>query len=175
MEWRDLFSNGFAQAHASLKAVLQGLTYEDLDWQPKPDCNSIGWLTWHLVRQQDAAISWVMKDQQIWITGGWHEKFNRPADPLDYGTGQAPQQVSAFKSPDVDTIIGYSRAVKERTKKYIRSLSETDLDRTFKVPGFEPPPTVGSWLLNVMFDCVQHAGQAGYVRGLRQGKGWQKY
>ena len=175
MEWQDLLSDGYGQAHSSLKAVLEGLVQEDLDWQHKPDCNSIGWLAWHLVRQQDAAISWVTKDKQLWISEGWHEKFKRPADPLDYGTGQKPEQVAAFKSPPVDTIIGYSRAVKERTKKYIRTLVAADLDRTFKVPGFEPPPTVGSWLLNIMLDCVQHAGQAGYVRGLRTGMGWQKH
>jgi len=89
MQWQDLLSDGYGQAHSSLKSVLQGLTPEDLDWQPKPDCNSIGWLAWHLVRQQDAAISYVMKDKQLWIADGWHDKFNRSADPLDYGTGQA--------------------------------------------------------------------------------------
>lgn len=175
MEWQDLLSNGFEQAHSLLKNVLQGLNPEDLDWQPKPDCNSIGWLTWHLVRQQDAAISYIMKEKQVWITGGWHEKFNRIADPLDYGTGQTPEQVTAFKSPDVETIIGYSRTVKERTKVYMRTLTATDLDRVFKIPGFEPPPTVGSWLMSVMLDSMQHAGQAAYVRGLRKGIGWQKY
>lgn len=172
MQWQDLLLMCYEQPHIHLKEVLAGLAPGDLDWQPGPDCNSIGWLCWHLVRQQDAAISWVMKQQQLWIKDGWHEKFGRPADPLDYGTGHKAEQVAAFKSPPAETFTGYSRAVKERTKAYMLSLTPDDLDREFKVPGMEVTPTVGSWLVMIMSDSLQHAGQAAYVRGLRQGKGW---
>jgi len=175
MKWQDLLSDGYSQAYSLLTAVLEGLQLADLDWQPGPDSNSIGWLCWHLAREQDAAISYVMKDKQLWITEGWYEKFKRPADPLDYGTGHTPEQVAAFRSPPAEIISGYAYAVTERTKQYMLTLTADDLDRVFKVPGMEPSFTVGSWLVNIMFDSIQHAGQAGYVRGLRQGKGWQKY
>jgi hypothetical protein len=57
----------------------------------------------------------------------------------------------------------------------MRTLTSADLDRVFKAPGFKPDPTVGYWLMSSMLDSIQHAGQAGYVRGLREGKGWQKF
>ena len=43
-----------------LKHVLDGLTQNDLDWQPRNDCNSIGWLAWHLSRKHDAQIASLM-------------------------------------------------------------------------------------------------------------------
>ena len=52
---------------------------------------------------------------------------------------------------------------------------KTDLDRELNEPRFQPLPTVGVRLISIMDDAMIHAGQAAYVRGLRQGKGWQKY
>jgi len=174
MEWQELVASAYEHVLTVLERVLEGLSQEDLDWQPKPDCNSIGWLAWHLTRQEDATISFMMRENQLWLAEKWHEKFNRPANPMDFGTGQTIEQAAEFKSPDVATFLGYQRAVMERAKKFIATLSPSDMDRVLKVPGFDPPPTVGSWLVSSLGDALQHAGQAGYVRGLRKGIGWQK-
>ena len=42
-------------------------------------------------------------------------------------------------------------------------------------PWFQPLPTVGVRIISVLGDNLEHAGQAAYVRGLRQGKGWQPF
>jgi hypothetical protein len=175
MEWHDLLLDGYGRVMTFLEHVLDGLTPEDLHWQPRPDCNSIGWLAWHLTRQQDAQIASLAGEEQLWISGKWYAKFNRPADPEDSGFGHTPQQVSAFRSPDTKTLLDYHRAVLERTKRYILTLSQTDLDRELNEPWFQPLPTVGVRLISILNDAVIHAGQAAYVRGLRQGKGWQEY
>jgi hypothetical protein len=135
----------------------------------------MGWLVWHLTRQQDAQIASLTGDDQLWVRDGWHAKFDRPADPRDVGFGHTPEQVAAFKSPDTKTLLEYHRAVLERSKRYFLTLSKTDLDRELNEPFFKPLPTVGVRLISIMDDAVIHAGQAAYVRGLRQGKGWQKY
>ena len=132
-------------------------------------------MAWHLTRQHDAQISFLMGEDQLWITEKWHAKFNRPDDSGDVGFGQTPEQIAAFKSPDTKTLLDYHRAVLERTKRYILTLSKTDLDKELNEPWFKPSPTVGVRLVSIMDDAVLHAGQAAYVRGLLQGKGWQKY
>ena len=71
--------------------------------------------------------------------------------------------------------IDYHKAVLTRTLEYLKTLSGEDLDRELQEPWFQPLPTVGVRMVSILNDCVIHAGQAGYVRGLRQGKGWQKY
>ena len=46
MEWHDLLADGYGRVPEFLESVLKGLTKDDLDWQPKQDSNSIGWLAW---------------------------------------------------------------------------------------------------------------------------------
>ena len=175
MEWYDLLIDGYGRIQDFLKQVLDGLTQDDLDWQPKTDCNSIGWLAWHLTRQHDAQISSLMGEEQLWISEKWYAKINRPDDPGDIGFGHTPEQIAAFKSPNTKILLDYHRAVLDRSKRYFLTLSNTDLDRELNEPRFQPLPTVGVRLISIMDDAMIHAGQAAYVRGLRQGKGWQKY
>jgi hypothetical protein len=175
MECHDLLSDGYGRIEEVLGHVLDGLTQDDLDWQPRPDCNSIGWLVWHLTRQHDIQVASLMGSDQLWLRDGWHVQFNRPADLKDSGFGHSPEQVEAFKSPDTKTLLEYHQAVLERSRNYFPTLSKTDLDRELNEPYFKPLPTVGVRLISIMDDAIIHAGQAAYVRGLRQGKGWQRY
>ena len=57
MKWKDLLVDGYSRVPEFLENVVKGLNQDDLDWQPRHDCNSIGWLIWHLTRQQDAQIA----------------------------------------------------------------------------------------------------------------------
>jgi len=155
-----------------LERVLNGLSQDDLNEQPRPDCNSIGWLAWHLTRVQDDHIAGLMGEEQLWISEGWHAKFNRAPERKDIGFGHTSEQVAAFKSPDVETFLGYHHAVLERSQRYISSLSSSDFDRELNEPRFQPLPTVGVRLVSVLGDSLQHVGQAAYVRGLLKGKGW---
>jgi len=175
MEWKDLLIDGYGRIPEFLENVLKGLTHDDLDWQPRHDCNSIGWLIWHLTRQQDAQTASLMGEEQLWITDKWYAKFNRQPGPDDIGFGHTPEQVSAYKSPEAKVLLSYNRTVVESSKQSISNLSEADLDRELNEPWFQPLPTVGVRLVSILDDSILHAGQAAYVRGLRQGKGWQKY
>ncbi len=175
MKWHELLCDGYGRIPGVLERVLNGLTDEDLHWQPRPDANSIAWLAWHLTRQEDAQIAALMGQEQVWVGQGWYERFGRPADPRDIGFGHTPEQVAAFRAPDAETLLGYQRAVLARCQQWFPTLSETDLDRKLDEPWFRPLPTVGVRLISIMDDAMMHAGQAAYVRGLRQGRGWQKY
>jgi len=115
-----------------------------------------------------------MGDEQLWVRDGWAKKFKRPVDGSDTGFGDTPEQVAAFNPPDNATILGYQKAVTEKTFSYIRSLSPADLDRELGGP-WTPTPTVGVRLVSILQDAVIHAGQAAYIRGLLQGRGWQSY
>ena len=175
MEWHEIVSAGYEGVLKTLERALDGLTEDDLNWQPSSDCNSIGWLTWHLTRVQDGLIASLMGEEQLWIGDEWHAKFGRPSDAKDVGAGHTPQDVAEFKSPDAKTLLDYHRAVLERSQRYFPTLSENDLDRELDDPRFQPPPKVGAFLILILSDGLQHAGQVAYLRGLRQGKGWQNY
>jgi len=175
MDWKNILEDGFNRIPAFVEHVLSGLSREDITWQPKPDSNSIGWLVWHLTRQQDAQVAALMGEDQLWTRDGWHQKFDRPADPEDIGFGDTPEDVAAFKPPETEVMMDYLKAAGQRTIGYFRGLSAKDLDRELDEPQYQPLPKVGVRLISILDDCIIHAGQAAYIRGLRQGKGWQKY
>ena len=175
MEWQTLLIDGYGRILEVLEAALRGMTPADLNQQPKSDCNSMGWLAWHLTRVQDDHVAGLMGEEQLWTSEGWAARFSRSPEPGDIGFGHIPEQVAAFKSPDAETFLGYHRAVLERTKRYILSLPAADLDRELDEPWYQPLPTVGVRLISVLADNLQHAGQVAYVRGLLKGKGWLKY
>lgn len=174
MNWIDLLTDGYSRITETLDRTLKGLTQDELSWQPRPDCNSIGWLSWHATRVQDDHVADLMGEEQLYVKDNWAAKFNRPADPRDTGTGHTPDDVSAFRG-DADSLLAYHRAVTERTVNYLKTLTEKDLDRELDEPQWQPLPTVGVRLVSVLADNLQHSGQAGYVRGQVQGKGWQKF
>lgn len=174
MEWEDLLIDGYGRVVESMERILKGLSQDQLNWQPNIDCNSIGWISWHLTRQHDSQITDLLEEEQLWIKDGWYAKFNRTSDPSDTGFGHTSQQVAAFDSPKVEILIDYQRAVFKRSKRYFQSLSKTDLDRILNEP-YQPPPTVSVRLISILEDSLLHLGQTTYIRGLLQGKGWQKY
>jgi hypothetical protein len=169
MKWQQVLIDSFGRVAKGLEEALTGLSPGDLDEQPHSDCNSIGWLTWHLTRGQDAAISWLTGQKQIWIEDGWHTKFNRDPNPGDTGFGAKSEDVAAFKSPDAGALLGYHRAVFERSKQYLGTLSTEELERNLNNPAF---PNVEALLVVILSDDLQHLGQVAYLRGLLKGKGW---
>ena len=175
MKWQKLMIDSYAQVQAEAERILSGLTRDDVLKQPHRDSNSIGWLVWHLTRVQDSSIAMMTGEKQLWIKDGWHKKFNRKPDPEDIGTGHSAKEVAAFQVPDTETLVEYLRAVAGQTKKYINTLTAAGLDKKLEGTPFKPPPTVGVYLVMVLSDNLQHAGQAGYARGLLKGKGWQPY
>ena len=116
MEWQEILSVEFERISRSLGIALEGLTAEDLNWQPQPDSNSIGWLTWHLTRWQDVQIASFLKKEQVWMKDGWYRIFGRTADAKDHGKGHKPEDLAKFKSPDTATQLGYHQAVLAQTK-----------------------------------------------------------
>jgi hypothetical protein len=169
MKCQQLISSIYDRLTEGLERALVGLTQEDLNYQPRPDSNSIGWLTWHLTRTQDQAIADLMGVEQLWIKEGWYLKFNRSANPQDTGSGHSPEDMASFKSPDVKMLLAYYYSVVQRSKRCFYNLSETDLDREINHTRY---PTVAARIVGVISDNFQHVGQMAYVHGLLKGKGW---
>ena len=157
--------NGF------IKGALNGLSDADLAKQPSAQCNSIGWTLWHGTRVEDGIIANISGKPQVWVEGGWHQKFGMAADTAKSGVGDSLEQVAAFK-PTVANLQGYAEAVREKTLACLNSLTPADLDRDLTPPGGGNPVTVGSRLAVILLDHLHHSGQVCYIRGYLTGKGW---
>ncbi len=172
MKWQKLVLDSFQRQAQELEVVVKGLTEDDLNRQPAPDCNSIGWLIWHTLRSLDRNMSEVMGEEQLWIKDKWHVKFNRAADPTETGYGHTAKQAKEFKSPSVKVILDYQKALMNYVENYINNrLTENDLAREYTSPTFKDKRVVESTIVGQFWHGMHHVGQAGYVRGLLKGKG----
>ena len=163
-----LILDALTRVQEAIHKNLKDLTPEDLIREPHPP---IGWLTWHLARVHDSAISGLIGEDQIWISQGWHKKFTMPPDPKDFGPANTatPEQIAAFRAPSTQLLLEYHDGVLARTKKYLEGLTDKDLDRVLNEPRFQPLPTVGARLVSAVYNSIRRAGQIEYlVRLLRQ-------
>jgi hypothetical protein len=62
-------------------------------------------------------------------------------------------------------LLGYLDAVHQRTCDMLEGLVAADLDRVVD-RRWDPPVTMGVRLVSIADDCMQHGGQAAYVRGI---------
>src|SRR5262249_27419502 len=72
-----------------IKRALGDLSDADLAKQPAAHCNSIGWTLWHATRVEDGIIATISSKPQVWIEGGWHQKFGMPAEAGQNGVGDS--------------------------------------------------------------------------------------
>ena len=157
---------------AILFAALDGLDADELARQPGLDSNPIGWLMWHLTRVQDNHLSAMEESEHVWLRDRWHERFGRGDDASDRGRGHTSDEVREFRSPGVDVLLAYYKAVRGRTDAFLETVSDEDLDR--QVPNVTGDGTVPMRvrLEMTLVDNIQHSGQIAYLRGLLKGKGW---
>jgi uncharacterized damage-inducible protein DinB len=160
-----VFLELFARVPTIAHEAAEGLDAEQLAATPATGANSIGWLVWHLARVQDHYISEYLGEPQLWATGDWAAAVGLDPDPGNTGYGHSPADVAAVRPTGPAAVLDYLDAVDERTRSYLGGITARSLDRIVD-PRWDPPVTLGVRLVSVADDCLQHAGQAAYVRGL---------
>lgn len=161
----DLLLDGFGRVPDLVRAAVDGLTREQLAHRLDPQANSIGWLAWHLARIEDASLAEAFGGEQVWTAQGFYEWSGLPLDAADTGFGHGPEQVEAVLVRSADFLTGYYDAVAARTAEQLRTVTAQDLDRVVD-DSWDPPVTLGTRLVSVLEDVLQHVGQAGFVRGV---------
>ncbi|TQL69880.1 uncharacterized protein DUF664 [Nocardioides albertanoniae] len=160
-----LLTDGFGRIAATLPGIVDGLSVDDLLWQPYDRANSIAWTLWHIARMEDAQIAPLAGTDEVWTSDGWVERFDLPYERAAMGYGQSTEEVAAFRLEDPTLLTGYYQAVHEATTKLVDGLSEDDLGRIVD-EHWNPPVSGAVRLVSIVDDAAQHIGQAAYVKGL---------
>jgi uncharacterized damage-inducible protein DinB len=161
----ELLVDAFNRIRESLHAAVDGLSATDLARRLDPDANSIAWLAWHLARVQDDHVAAAAGSDQVWLSHGWREEFNLPFPAHALGYGQDSDEVGQVRPKSAELLLAYYDAVHEQSLRFLARLSDGDLDRVVD-DNFDPPVTLGVRLVSVVNDCLQHVGQAAFVRGV---------
>lgn len=169
MSGADLLVDAFGRIRQIVRAVVDGLTPDQLSFRLNGEANSIGWLVWHLTRIQDDHVADAASIEQIWTSSGWADRFALPFHTSDTGYGHTSDEVAAVQVESGELLTGYHDAVYEQTIRYVQGVTDTDLARIID-ESWDPPVSLGVRLVSIIADDLQHAGQAAFVRGIIEGK-----
>ena len=165
MDTSDIFIDAFGRIRGTVRRAAAGLDAAGLAYRPDADANSIAWLVWHLTRIQDDHVAPIAERVQVWHDGPWAEQLEFTGDLHDTGFGHTSDQVAALRPDSPEPLLAYHDAVADRSIEYATTITPDELDRIID-RSYDPPVTVGVRLVSVLNDCIQHAGQAGFVRGM---------
>ena len=165
MKTNDLLLDAFGRIREIVDATLEGLDDASLVRRPAGSGNSIAWLVWHLSRIEDVQGASAAGLPQVWTSQGFAARFGLPLPERDTGYGHSSDQVDAVRAPR-ELLAEYYEAVHRQTADVLTTLGDDDLDRVVDTR-WDPPVTFGVRLVSTIADCLQHAGQAAYAKGLK--------
>jgi Protein of unknown function (DUF664) len=169
METSELLTDTFDRIRELYVDIADDLTPDAVHQRPDGTGNSIAWLLWHAARVQDDHVAGLAGHRQAWHDG-WVEAFALPLDVDDIGYGHTSEQVDVVRIEDLGPLVEYHEAVHRLTLDYLGRVDADELDRVVD-RRWDPPVTAGVRLVSVAGDCLQHLGQAAYVKGLLKGTG----
>jgi Protein of unknown function (DUF664) len=156
----ELLTDAFGRVREEVHAAVDGLTDAQLLVRLDPDANSISWLVWHLTRVQDDHVAGAFGTEQAWPR--WRDRFGIAGNR--HGYGDSSEQVADVKA-GAELLTAYYDAVHENTLRLVSTVTDADLDRVVD-DRWDPPVTLSVRLVSVISDCMQHAGQAAFIRGI---------
>lgn len=159
---RDLLVDSFNRV-AELVEDFRGLPAGVATARPAPGANTIAWLLWHLSRVQDDHVADLAGRDQVWADG-WYERLGLPFPFGDTGFGHSAEQVAQVTA-SVDELAAYHADVHAMSLGYVDSIDAAELARVVD-SAWDPPVTASVRLVSLLGDCLQHAGQAAYARGM---------
>ena len=171
----DVISIALERNWTMVDKAIESLSDEALTRQPNDQSNSAAWLLWHMNRVVDNMIQTrLQSQQQLWVSGGWHQKFGMSDDQADFGMGWSAEQVAAWQAPSREVLFGYYEAAKASAREYLSSLNDAELDGSVVIPPANESRAVADLLGVLVYDNVVHGGQIAYLRGYYGGMGWQR-
>ena len=163
MDVRGLLTEGFGRITELYADLVADLDETTLHERPGGTGNPIGWLLWHLARAQDDHVAALADEPQVWEQ--WQGRFGLPNGTDDIGYGHTSEQVDALRIDDPALLGEYHHEVTLATARYLQTVDEAELEREVD-QRWDPPVTAGVRLVSIQGDCLQHLGQAAYVKGL---------
>ena len=159
----ELLTDAFGRIAETVHEAVEGLTASQLATRLDPDANSIAWLCWHLARVQDDHVAGAFGVEQVWPA--FIDRFGLPFEPGAIGYGHSSAEVALVRISSANLLTAYHDAVHAQTVALVSGVTDADLPRVVD-EGWDPPVTLSVRLVSVISDCLQHAGQASFIRGI---------
>lgn len=159
--------------------LCEGLTDEQLHWQPEDHPNHIMFTMWHAYRSEDEIVHGLLIGQpSVFTSGGWAERLpvaetgNSP-----FGSGLNRKQIGQVRLR-LDDLMEYAEAVRQAIQTYADGLSDEEAALELPLPFFKdlyPILETATREEVLLFFCIghtaEHLGEVQYIKGLMGMKG----
>jgi hypothetical protein len=156
------------------RLLCEGLTDEQLHWQPKDHANHIMFTMWHAYRSEDEILHGLLIGQpSVFTSDGWAERLPvvEPGSP-PFGTGLNREQIGQVRLR-LDDLLEYAEAVQHAIQAYADKLSDEEAALELPLPFFEDVyPMLGTatkaevLLFFSIGHTAEHLGEVQYIKGL---------
>jgi|CXWL01.1.fsa_nt_gi hypothetical protein len=159
--------------------LVEGLTPEQLRWQPEQHDTSIIFALWHAYRAEDELLhGMVMGRPSVFASQNWASRLPvEKTGATPFGNGLSRQQIGEIDL-DVQEVMAYARAVGESEIEYLDSISDEEAAAEVRLPfftGVYPGVDVLSKIETIAFFAIghtsEHLGEVQMVKGLMGLKG----
>lgn len=156
------------------RMLCEGLTADQLHWQPEGHPNHIMYILWHAYRSEDDIIhSLLVGRPGVFRREGWESRLPVEFTGMSpFGNGLNRQQIAAIRLP-LDAVLDYAEAVRASIQEYADGLTPEQGAEIVKLPFFRNTyPMLGEATRAevLTFFCVghtaEHLGEVQYVKGL---------
>lgn len=154
MTVNELLADAHERNLQMLKSTLADFSDADMLVRPAPSANHAAWMLGHLILSEMRLVAMINPSAPAPLPPDFAAKFSKDTAKLN-DASSFPRKDELFRQYDVTLAA---------TVKWIRSLSESDLDK----PGPEPIrarfPTVGSLTTMLLMHRTMHLGQFQVIR-----------
>ena len=117
-DFKDAVRSGLIEYMEELEKALDGLTEDELRYQPALHANFIEWIVWHMARAEDRWVNLALReDVDIWVKDGWYRRFG--IEPDNYGREDTAEMMRAMPKTDVNEMMEYYRSVRKATLAHL--------------------------------------------------------
>jgi hypothetical protein len=161
------------------RLLCEGLTEDQLHWQPDAHTNHITFAMWHTYRAADEIVHGMLAQQpSVFARDGWARRLQvaNPGNP-PFGTGLSREEVARVRIPLPD-LLAYAEAVGDGIQAYADSLSDEGAAEEVPMPffadvypGLESMTKEEALLFFAIGHTAEHLGEVQYIKGLLGLKG----
>ncbi len=151
--------------------MADGLTREQLVWQPAAEANPIGFLLFHTFRTEDRYFNrWLARGQEVWERDGWKQRWPLPSPPSNsasiwtVGNSWTAEDVQGWQPPALVELLAYAEAVRTDALSVLQGFDLFRLEEPLRPE--RPQFTAAYYFQHGSLHEAQHQGQIDYILGL---------
>jgi hypothetical protein len=159
--------------------LTEGLTHEQLRWQPEQHDTSIIFALWHTYRAEDEILHALLtQGPSVFASQGWAARLPvTQVGATPFGNGFAREQIASLDL-DIAAVLAYAEAVGASEIEWLSSASEEERAAEIKLPfftGVYPHVDALSKEEAIAFFAIghnsEHLGEVQIIKGLMGMKG----